>query len=284
MCVQLWVNKQRIPAGLAGGGRQDRARAGRTALRGLGSIKTSIRILAWNILQGGGPRTAQILETIGGHVPDILVLSEYCYGPGGVALEQQLELAGYTYRSVCARGPNHDGITVLVASKIAFTPEYFEGQIVHPKHGDFSHRLVRARFPGFDVVGAYFPLCGGKQAVFDQIWARSPDFLFRPTLLIGDINTALSPDDAQGVAPLPGEERLTELLAAGWIDAWRSRNATAREFTWFSRQAENGFRIDQALASPSFDRGITAIRYSHRERTERISDHSALIVDLAMPL
>jgi exonuclease III len=93
----------------------------------------------------------------------------------------------------------------------------------------------------------------------------------------------LSPADAEGT-PFTCEDKFAGLLSAGWIDAWRSRNPTAREYTWFSQQAKNGFRIDQALASPSFDRCITAVRYSHRERTDKTSDHSALIVDIAMQL
>ena len=32
--------------------------------------------------------------------------------------------------------------------------EHYTGQIIHPQRGDFSYRLVPARFTDFDIVGA----------------------------------------------------------------------------------------------------------------------------------
>jgi exonuclease III len=240
---------------------------------------TPIRILAWNICHGGGSRLTRIFEMIGCHAPDILVLSEYCYGERGVALEEALRGHGYPCFAVCPQGPGQDDHGVLVASRKPFVAEYFSGQIIHPTEGDFSHRLVHARFADFDVIGAYVPLCAGKEAVFDLLLQRTHEFLSRPTLLIGDINTALSPADVQGNR-IPCDEKLAELLDKKWIDAWRSRHMSDGEYTWVHSSSENGFRLDQALVSESFDRRITAVRYSHAERDSHVSDHSALLVDL----
>ena len=241
---------------------------------------TPRRILAWNICQGGGKRLKRIFETISGHAADILVLSEYRYGTMGLALEVELQRQGYPYFSVCSRVQGQDSVSVLVAAKTPFSAKHFSGQITHPRRGDFSHRLVLARFPDFDIIGAYIPLCAGKTTVFDHLLRRTPDYLSRRTLLIGDLNTGLSPDDVQG-GPLPSEDRLAQLYAAGWIDAWRSRHPADREYTWFHSRSGNGFRIDQALVSKSFDQQIKTVWYSHTERGPGISDHSALIVDLS---
>jgi exonuclease III len=66
----------------------------------------------------------------------------------------------------------------------------------------------------------------------------------------------------------------------GWIDTWRSRNPEAREFTWFSRGYNNGFRLDHALASPSLNNKVKKVFYSHQEREEGVTDHSLMGVDI----
>jgi exonuclease III len=43
--------------------------------------------------------------------------------------------------------------------------------------------------------------------------------------------------------------------------------------------ALNGFRIDHAMASASLAGEATGCYYSHAEREQRLSDHSALLVE-----
>ena len=139
--------------------------------------------------------------------------------------------------------------------------------------------MVLARVEGVNLFGAYFALNERKKPLFDFLLSLPPQFLAEPSLIIGDFNTGLPFEDEKGNTFACTDE-FRRLLAAGWIDAWRSRNLEAREFTWYSTQAKNGFRIDHALASPSLNARITSIRYSHAEREARTSDHSALVVNL----
>ena len=46
---------------------------------------SALRLLAWNIRQGGGARLAAIAEALARHDADILVLSEYRGGDVGAA-------------------------------------------------------------------------------------------------------------------------------------------------------------------------------------------------------
>lgn len=71
-----------------------------------------------------------------------------------------------------------------------------------------------------------------------------------------------------------------QLLRDGWIDAWRSRNAKAREFTWISTKQQNGFRYDHALVSLGFDSKISYIEYQHDVRLSGTSDHSMLLIEI----
>ena len=105
------------------------------------------------------------------------------------------------------------------------------------------------------------------------------EYLQQKTLLIGDFNTGRFHEDEAG-ATFACSDRFEALLGQGWVDTWRSRNPEAREFSWYSRGWNNGFRLDQALASPSLDAQIKAVSYSHPEREAGISDHSMMIVDV----
>jgi exonuclease III len=75
---------------------------------------------------------------------------------------------------------------------------------------------------------------------------------------------------------------LVAIREAGFVDLWRARNEET-EHTWFSfgrgGVALNGFRIDHAMASASLAGEATGCYYSHAEREQRLSDHSALLVE-----
>ena len=54
-----------------------------------------------------------------------------------------------------------------------------------------------------------------------------------------------------------------------------------RQYTWVSHRGD-GFRVDHALLSPSLAPTLRAAVISEAERVPRISDHAALVVDLAL--
>ena len=74
--------------------------------------------------------------------------------------------------------------------------------------------------------------------------------------------------------------------AAGWRDSFRHLNPELREYTWYSPNGGNGFRIDQAFVSRPLAGRITsaahawALSEAHPGRRDSISDHAALIVDI----
>lgn len=146
--------------------------------------------------------------------------------------------------------------------------------------GDFSASVVLAKMgTEINLFGCYFPNSERKRPVFDFLLDLPAEYLQQQTLLIGDFNTGRFHEDEAG-ATFACADQFEALLGQGWVDTWRSRNPEAREFSWYSRGWNNGFRLDQALASPSLDPRIKAVNYSHSEREAGISDHSMLIVDV----
>jgi len=168
---------------------------------------------------------------------------------------------------------------VLVAARQPFEAVTFPGRMVDPDLGDFTESVLTARFGGLNLFGLYLPGEERKRPVFDFLLDLPDHYLEEDTVLIGDFNTGRHYEDEEG-ATFVSAHQFDVLLEKGWIDAWRSRNPEAREFTWFSRGYNNGFRLDHALVSPSVDQRIEVVRYSHREREEGITDHSMMVVDL----
>ena len=68
-----------------------------------------MRLLAWNIRQGGGSRLPRIADALARHEADILVLSEYRGGEAAARLRAALALLGYRYATAARRRPAAPG-------------------------------------------------------------------------------------------------------------------------------------------------------------------------------
>src|SRR5258708_25773288 len=77
-----------------------------------------MRLLAWNIRQGGGSRVARIADALTRHEADILVLSEYRGGESAKRLLGALNTLGYAYVTALAPPPRFNG--VLIAARCPF--------------------------------------------------------------------------------------------------------------------------------------------------------------------
>jgi len=99
------------------------------------------------------------------------------------------------------------------------------------------------------------------------------------SLIIGDINCGIPFEDSQ-TKSFYATHLFQEMLRKGWIDAWRSRNPDAREYTWISNGKKNGYRYDHALVSEPLNDRISSIAYDHDVREDGRSDHSLIVIDI----
>ena len=128
------------------------------------------------------------------------------------------------------------------------------------------------------IIGAYFPQGEAKRPYWRAIADAARQRSGEPTLIIGDFNTGRHfIDEARKTFAVA--EAMDWMAEAGFIDLWRSRNPDTPDFSWESNVG-NRFRLDHAFASPPLAVGVLDVRYSHQERIDGISDHSALIVDI----
>jgi len=228
-----------------------------------------MRVLTWNIRHGGGARSAALAERIVQKSPDVAVLTEFRNNASGKILKSSLVDAGLSWLAFPDVPPKCN--TVLIASRERFIRSAIPGL------GAESYRGISACFPTFNLFGFYFPGKVAKKPIFQAICNLDSRYPEGDSLLIGDFNTGRHYLD-ENKATFIAADCFDKLEALGWIDTWRSRNPDVREFSWYS-QIGNGFRIDHAFASESLNRKISSVVYSHKERSEGISDHSILLLD-----
>lgn len=234
-----------------------------------GRDRTGHSFLIWNIRHGAGDRVAAIVNRVGRHGPDVLVLAEFRSNSAGRRLRSGLTEIGFEHQFATSDNPRLNA--VLVAAR-----EPFAAKVPADPGPDVSRRLALVEFPTFNLVGVYFPCGEAKRPVFEFLLSLPAEYLQSASILCGDFNTGHHHLDEAG-ATFVATDRLVALERRGWIDAWRRIHGDKREFSWFS-SVGNGFRVDHVFASPSMNERILDVRYSHSEREERLSDHSAMIV------
>lgn len=230
-----------------------------------------MKLVTLNIRHGGGARVKSILNAIEVHNPDILLLTEFRNNDNGNLIRRSLKENGYVYQEVGEASPKVN--TLLLVSKIPFTVcKNFSNLESH------SHRLIMGSFETFKILGYYFPQGEDKFPVFDELILMLKEQQKEPFIALGDLNTGKHYQDENGKTFIAAD-KIDEVEQYS-VDAWRLFHKDKKEYSWFSHQG-NGFRIDQAFATASMADRLSDVRYSHIEREDKISDHSAMIIEFS---
>ncbi len=158
-----------------------------------------------------------------------------------------------------------------------------------------SHRWLLARVAApepFTVGAMHVPnyVSGLKGDFYAGVLGVAQHWRGGPAMLIGDTNTGLPGIDEETSVFGPRNERwMHGLDAAGWTDAFRWLHGQRREYTWYSPNGGNGFRLDEAFLHRSLLPRLRGTRHEWGRadgsggdaRRDVLSDHAALIVDLA---
>ncbi len=235
-----------------------------------------MRVVALNIQHGGGRRTRAIADAILAAEPDVVVLSEFHASPTGSKLLKLLAGAGLSEQAhgepVATDYPN----TVAVASRLPLT----NARLPLAESSTNRQRVLEVDVGGLMLGAVYFSLGKPKVAFWrDEFLPYAASRIDRLSLLIGDWNSGRHYVDEAG-ATLHGAAEFEAMTDTGWVDAWRSLRPAGREYTWYSAHG-NGFRLDHAFLSPSLAPRLVSSAYRHETRTRGVSDHSALVVELA---
>jgi exodeoxyribonuclease III len=230
-----------------------------------------MRLLAWNIRQGGGSRLGRIADALARHEADVLVLSEYRGGASATRLLGALNTLGYAYVTALAPPPRFNG--VLIGARRPFLEHSGIGSgLPEP------YRVVSVEFAAFRLIGVYMPNLLAKIPYWEALITALKCKGGEHALAVGDFNTCRPYLDEAGAIDKTAHY-MDSIAETGFCDLWRRRYPAVREYSWFSTRG-NGFRIDHAFLSDGLAARAGTIRYSHEERLAGISDHSPLIVDL----
>ena len=148
-----------------------------------------MRLLAWNIRQGGGSRLPRIADALKRHDADIVVLSEYRGGPSAPRLCAALHALGYSHATTLVRPPSCNG--VLVAAR-----RPFRGHGVVDMRLPEPYRMVSVDFATFRLIGIYMPNLRAKIPYWEALIATLSSPSANRALAIGDFNTWAYLDEA----------------------------------------------------------------------------------------
>ena len=238
---------------------------------------SGVKILSWNILAGGGRRADEIVKTISDHAPDIVTLQEFRRASAQDKIVTGLTKAGLKFIHI----PETDGKenTILIASKYGFDAGPFLPEPNSPLH--LLEAYFSAEALGFELsfIAVHFPQKKAQIPLFEALKNDSESLLKTNALIIGDLNCGIPHIDSDSKTFL-ATQYYQDLLQAGWIDAWRTRQKDIREFSWVSPRTGNGFRYDQILASDALNKRLKNVVYDHSPREKKHSDHSVIIAEI----
>ena len=230
-----------------------------------------MKIITLNIRHGGGSRINLILLYLNKFIDwDIIVLTEFRLNKNSNVLfkffeENQFNVA---FHKIDSRSNS-----VLVASKIKAEVNTTEELKEH------EHRIIYQTFDQFRLMGCYFPQKNEKAKVFDYIIDQIKNSSLG-LITIGDFNTGKHLIDEKG-SSFYCSEYLHSLEQNRMVDAYRKVHGNVTEYSWYSNSG-NGFRIDHIFISESLEYAIEECGYDHHPRELKISDHSAMFLQLKL--
>jgi exonuclease III len=244
-----------------------------------------VRIVVWNIRAGGGQRAEHVSRALRRWRADVAALSEFRATPPSAALASRLQTHGLTHQLTTCDVAHPGTNALLVASRWPLRRLAVDGAPADP----CRWVLARVEAPVPFVLGAmHVPnrVSGRKYEFLDAVLHIARAWRLGPALLAGDTNSGRRGLDEQVPVFNAREEGWIDALAAtGWTDVFRMLCRTRRTYTWYSPNGRHGFRIDQAFVNRELLARVGAVRYTWarrhaRDRTDRISDHAALRLDL----
>ncbi len=247
----------------------------------------AMRMISWNIRSGGGRRMAGIVDQLQRWQPDIVALQEFRGTPASCELAQHIaDLAlPHQLSTVDAEHPATNAL--LLASRYPLRTIQTATTPVLPARWLLAEIDCDQPF----VVGVmHVPnaVSGLKDAFHDATLHMAKHWRRGPALFIGDTNTGISGlDDVTHVFTAREAAWMHGLETSGWHDAFRYLHGNKRVYTWYSPNAGNGFRLDQAFVNRRLIDQVRGIRYAWGvdsavpKRRDALSDHAAIILDLA---
>jgi len=235
-----------------------------------------MRLLSWNILQGGGKRAFDIADAIIAFKPQIAVLQEFRNGKNAAPILDACRTLGLSHTHITNSEARKN--TVMIASKFPMQTGEWDASL----DADLAiDAVIELESPinnssKLRLLAGHLPQKKAQVPYLDALYKTRIDDSAN-SMIVGDLNCGIPFEDSD-TKSFVNTHMFQALIGKGWTDSWRSRNAGAKEFSWISSRG-NGYRYDHALCSESLDSQIEQVQYDHEVRVGKLSDHSALLID-----
>lgn len=247
---------------------------------------SQLSLLTFNIGNPSPERAQRQLTWLAGRDEDVLVLTETKDSTGCRLLADSFNDAGY---HVAYPLPANGDYGVLIASKIPAVTDDFGSQVGYLPSRTAAITLTIPDQP-VQVIGAYVPSRDASPEKTDRkrAWlaACHTALTKRPdgaAVFLGDLNILEPGHTPHYPFFAPFEYDFYRQLAddCTLVDAFRAQHPDAVEHSWVGRTGD-GYRYDHAHCTSDLAAHLVSCTYVHQPRLDRLSDHSALTVCLAV--
>jgi exodeoxyribonuclease-3 len=246
-----------------------------------------LSLLTLNVANPSAERARRQLSWLAARDEHILILTETKASAGCRLLADAFTTAGY---AVCYPEPGPGEYGTMIVSKVAAEPDQFGDRV-----GFLPSRAAAMTLPApggpLRVIGLYAPSrdASVEKTERKRKWLSACDAALTsaademPAILLGDLNILEPGHQPRYPFFAPFEYDFYRTLADvhGLTDAFCHLHPDTTEYSWVGKTGD-GYRYDHAFCSDSLRSTITACRYLHEPREQKLSDHSALTMLLAL--
>jgi len=240
------------------------------------------RIVFWNIMHGGGKRANTIVNQLMAWQPNLIALAEFRATPASRLIAENLFHLGFNYQLTTTTDKLRAQNGLLLASQTELESVIMRGM---PKP---SHRWLLANIQTkrpFHIGVMHIPNMHTKLKVpyHKSVLRLARNWKLGEALFIGDTNSGLPDIDEESPAFTKTEATfMNGLDKANWKDMFRVLHGDKRDYTWYSPNGKNGFRLDQAFVNVELQARIASFQYVWGDAGEhnQLSDHAAILLDL----
>jgi exodeoxyribonuclease III len=254
-----------------------------------------VRLLTYNIREGGAGRSEQLAEVIAAASPDVVALQE---ARDPTVVEQIATLAGFRFFG--SRRAHSTGFLsrVPVVDFGWRQPPRTRHALLEISLGDGLPRIfvvhLRAWFSRWSEQQRTRELRGLLGGIRDQLERERHAFAFH--VLAGDFN-ALAPGERFDPSPMPawirgmiwlsgseiGRTTIDAMRAGGYIDAWRTVHPDSERDPGFTFPVWNPHvRLDYVFTPAAYASRVTGCEVRRApELARKASDHFPLLVELS---
>ena len=243
-----------------------------------------MRLISWNIRAGGGKRAPGIVKQIRHWQADIVALSEFRGTEASQWIADELRASGLHHQRTTVDPLNPTVNSLLLASRWPL-------RIIDTKHApDNPRRWLHVKLASPDpiaIIAIHIPnrSTGHKYPFLNAVIDTVTHWRGPPAIIMGDTNSGCINIDEESPAFNKIEDQwINTMNDLQWKDAFRLLHGNKRDFTWYSPNGRNGFRLDQAFLHPSLHSKLKQFDYiwggDTSKRRENLSDHASIVMDI----